>query len=208
MLAGSMPKVLIASTLVDTATKCFASASSGALLQEPGARGVRVHHGLGRGEGLRGDDEEGGFRIHARQRGVHVVAVDVRDEVHGQARMGELAQRQADHLRAEVGAADADVDDVGDLLAGMAQPGEPLRTLSLKVLMRSSTACTSAVMSWPSRLNGLLRGARRAVCRTARFSVRLIFSPANIASRRRSTPRSRASCASSSSVRPSRRFFE
>jgi hypothetical protein len=34
-----------------------------------------------------------------------------------------LAQRQAHHLGAEVGAADADVDDVGDRFAGVAEPG-------------------------------------------------------------------------------------
>jgi hypothetical protein len=115
-----MPNFLMASTFVDTATKCFARASSDACLRNQ-AR-VRVHHGLGRRERLRGDDEQRRFRVHARQRGVHVVAVDVGDEVHGQARMRELAQRQADHLRAEVGTADADVDDVRDFLARVAAP--------------------------------------------------------------------------------------
>ena len=57
-----------------------------------------------------------------RQRRIDVVAVDVGDEMHAQARMRKTAQRAAHHLRAQVGAADADVDDVGDRLAGMAEP--------------------------------------------------------------------------------------
>jgi hypothetical protein len=42
------------------------------------------------------------------------MAVDVRDEVKALARRGEFGERQHRHLRAEVGAADADVDHVGD----------------------------------------------------------------------------------------------
>ncbi len=51
---------------------------------------------------------------HARQ----LMAVDVRDEVEALARRGELGQRQHRHLRAEVGAADTDVDHVGDRVVG------------------------------------------------------------------------------------------
>jgi len=40
------------------------------------------------------------------------VAVDVRDEVHPEARLGERRERGDRHLRPEVAAADADVDDV------------------------------------------------------------------------------------------------
>jgi hypothetical protein len=43
-----------------------------------------------------------------------VVAVDVRDEVHREARIGERRQRRDRHLRPEVAAADADVDDVAE----------------------------------------------------------------------------------------------
>ena len=43
---------------------------------------------------------------------------------------------------------------------------------------------------------GLPEKLRKAVCRTARFSVTLIFTPANIASRRASTPHALASSTS------------
>ena len=95
----------------------------GRMLQEPGARGLRVHHRFGGGKGLGGDDEQRRLGIDLAQGGVHVVTVDVRDEVHRQARVGILAQGQADHLGPEVGAANADVDNVGDRLAAVAQPG-------------------------------------------------------------------------------------
>ena len=46
------------------------------------------------------------------------------------------------------------------------------------------TACTSPTTSWPSTCSALPRGMRSATCRTARSSVVLMCSPANMASRR------------------------
>ena len=54
----------------------------------------------------------------------------------------------------------------------------------------------------------LVLGARSATCSTARSSVTLIFSPANIASRSCSTPARRASATSSAIVSSVSRFFE
>ena len=51
-------------------------------------------------------------------------------------------------------------------------------------------------------------GARSAVCSTARPSVRLMGSPANIASRRASRPHSTARPVSSARVLASHRFFD
>ena len=48
--------------------------------------------------------------------------------------------------------------------------------------MASSTAWTSGTTSLPSTTIDVPRGARSATCRTARFSVRLILSPRNMAS--------------------------
>ena len=49
---------------------------------------------------------------------------------------------------------------------------------------------------------------RKATCKTARFSVTLIFSPRNIASMRSPSPDSSASCRRSLSVSSVMRFFE
>ena len=49
-------------------------------------------------------------------------AVHIGDEVHVQTRMAERLERGTHHQRAEVGAADTDVDDVGNHLIGIAQP--------------------------------------------------------------------------------------
>mmetsp|Transcript_19906 Transcript_19906/g.52132 ORF Transcript_19906/g.52132 Transcript_19906/m.52132 type:complete len:273 (-) Transcript_19906:100-918(-) len=77
----------------------------------------------------------------------------------------------------------------------------PLRTRSLKSAMASSTVCTSATMSTPSTSMGAEPlGARSAGWKTARFSVVLIFSPANMALRRPSTSAARARLSSSSLV--------
>ncbi len=47
----------------------------------------------------------------------------------------------------------------------------PARTASAKTAMRSSTAWTSGITSTPSTTRCASRGARRAVCNTARSSV-------------------------------------
>ena len=80
--------------------------------------------------------------------------------------------------------------------------------LSAKAAIASSTLWTSGTTSAPSTSMRVPRGARSATCSTARRSVVLIFSPANIASRRSVTPRSSASCSSSRSVSSVMRFFE
>ncbi len=51
---------------------------------------------------------------------------------------------------------------------------------SEKVFIFSSTALTSGITSLPSTKIGVLLRLRSATCSTARFSVRLIFSPENI----------------------------
>ena len=64
----------------------------------------------------------------------------------------------------------------------------PLRSRSVKSPIRSSTSCTSATTSWPSTISSSPRGSRSAMCSTARSSVVLMCTPANIASRRYSRP--------------------
>ena len=82
---------------------------------------------------LRGDDEQRGRRIALLQRLGHVGAVDVGDEVHPQVRAADRASTPRDAMYgAEVGAADADIHDIGDLPAVMAasrrRRGQPGRT--------------------------------------------------------------------------------
>ena len=89
---------------------------------QPVPREAGVGEGLERGEGLRGDDEERRLGVEPLGLLGHVGRVDVRHEPSLDAGIGIWLQRGRDHDRAEVRAADADVDDVGDLLAGHALP--------------------------------------------------------------------------------------
>ena len=84
----------------------------------------------------------------------------------------------------------------------------PARTFSANSPMRSSTSCTAGTTSTPSTVIDVPRGARRATCSTARFSVMLIFSPPNMAAMRSASPDSSASCSSRRSVSSVTRFFE
>ena len=141
------------------------------------------------GEGLGGDDDQRLGGIEAPQVPVEVGAVDVGHEAEVEVAVDEGVEGASyGHRRAEVGAADADVDDAWIRRARW-RPGRPAeRTSSAKRPIRSRTSCTSGTTSSPSSSMTVPRGRRRAVCRTARSSVRLMCSPANMASRRASTP--------------------
>ena len=113
--SGSIPNPTTASRLVDSATKCLATASSvPSRLDEPPPRGTGVGEGLLRGEGLGGNDEQRRFGPHLTKHLAQVRTIDVRHEVRAEPLLPVRTQRLGDHHRAEVGAADADVDDVGD----------------------------------------------------------------------------------------------
>ena len=90
-------------------------------VEQPPAGHLGVGDGLERGEGLGDDDHERGLGVEALDLLGDVVGVDVGDEAHRRAvQVG--AQALVHHDRAEVGAADADGDDVLDGLAGDALP--------------------------------------------------------------------------------------
>ncbi|MNM89820.1 hypothetical protein D3C81_1020580 [compost metagenome] len=93
-----------------------------ALVEHPAARGLGVLQGLQGGEGFRRDDEQGGFRAQVGGHLVELAAVDVRQVVAAHAALGKRQQGLGDQLRAEEGAADADVDHIGDRLLGVAAP--------------------------------------------------------------------------------------
>ena len=86
------------------------------------ARCLRVGHRLQRREGLRRDDEKRFRRIEIARRLDEVGAVDVGDEAERYGAVAVELERFVGHHRPEVGAADADVDDVADPLAGVALP--------------------------------------------------------------------------------------
>ena len=77
----------------------------------------RIRHRLDRRERLRSDDEKGRFRVDQLQRIGNVRTVDVGNEMRAWA-IVEWSQCQRRHHWAEIGAANADIDDVGDFLAG------------------------------------------------------------------------------------------
>ena len=93
--------------------------------QAPGARRAGVGHRLEGREGLRRDDEQRLRRVEVAGGLGEVGAVDVGDEPEGQAPVAVEPEGLVGHHRAEVRAADADVDDVADALAGMTRPRAP-----------------------------------------------------------------------------------
>ena len=196
--------------LVDTATKCLATADSSpprpATLHSRARPGVG--EGLERGERLRRDDEQRLGRVEVVGGLPEVGAVDVAHEPERHVALREVAQGVVGHVRSEVGAADADVDDVADALAGVADPLHRERTRSEKSAILRSTACTTGTTFSPSTSITAPSGARSAACRTARSSVTLIFSPRNIASMRSRRPARCASATRSRSVSSVIRFLE
>ena len=91
--------------------------------QQPAARGLRVGHGLQRGEGLRGDDEQRLRGVEIAHRLGEIGAVDVGHEAEGHGAVAVVLQRLVGHHRPEIRSADADVDHIADALAGVALPG-------------------------------------------------------------------------------------
>ena len=99
---------------------CFGIAAKAA--KRPSARALRVGHRLQRREGLGGDDEQCFRRIQIACRLDEISAVDVGHEAELHGAIAVVLERLIRHHRAEVGATDADVDDVADALAGIALP--------------------------------------------------------------------------------------
>jgi hypothetical protein len=81
--------------------------------RQGGARAFGIRHRLERGEGLRGDQDQRGAQIDARQHIGQMRPVDVRHHMDiGAVGMGR--QRAQRHLGPERRAADADMDDMGE----------------------------------------------------------------------------------------------
>ena len=145
MFSVSMPNAATSSALVETATKWLATAASSPPRprQHPFARGAGVGHRLQGREGLRGDDEQRLGRVEVAGRLGEVGAVDVGDEAERQVAAAVVAQRLVGHHRPEVGAADADVDDVADRPAGVPASTRRRAPAPRTTPIRSRTSCTS-----------------------------------------------------------------
>ena len=140
-------------------------------VQQPGAHDLRVRDGLERREGLGRDDHEGRLRVQVLRGLTRVGGVDVGDKAALQALLHVGLQGLIRHDGAEVGAADANVDDGLHRLASDAHPlagadaaGEGVDLLQHLVHVGDRVLAVDR--------QGVGRGARSAVCRTARSSVR------------------------------------
>ncbi len=85
---------------------------------EPGLGRSRVGHRLDGGEGLAGNQEQRVRRLQPRQGARQLMAVHIADKVKTLIRMRKRLQGEHRHLWPQVGAADTDVDDVGDRFVG------------------------------------------------------------------------------------------
>ena len=114
--------------------------------------------------------------------------VDVADEPALEAVLAVGLERLVGHHRTEVGAADADVDDGADPLAGHAGPRAGAHLLGEGVDPRRAPRARRRRRPGRRPRGWRRAGRRSAVCSTARSSVTLMCSPRNIASRRSATP--------------------
>ena len=92
------------------------------LAQAPDASRVGVGQRLDRRESLGTDDEQGLLGVEVTRSFHEVRAVDVGDEAERHMAPTVMPQRLVGHHRAEIGAADADVDDVADGPPGVPAP--------------------------------------------------------------------------------------
>ena len=106
---------------------------------EPLPRRLGVGHRFLRREGLAGDDEERLVGGEAGERRRQVGAVDVGDEMEREVARGEAGERADDHLRAEIAAADADVDDVAQARRRGAAPARRPRRARAPIRRRRAS---------------------------------------------------------------------
>src|SRR5260370_29499408 len=90
--------------------------------KRPIARALGVGHRLQRCKGFRGDDEKGLRWVEIMDGFREISAIYVRDETESQGALAVMLKGLVGHHRSEVGAPDADVDDIANALTGMALP--------------------------------------------------------------------------------------
>ena len=87
---------------------------------KPGAGAFGVGQGFGGGEGLRADDEQGFRGVEGVGQIVQFLAIDRGDKMAVHPGVAEIVQGLVSHGGAEIGAADADVDDLAQGFAAAA----------------------------------------------------------------------------------------
>ncbi len=92
-------------------------------LQEPFTGGMGVGHGLESGKSFGRDDEESFGGIEVDYGFSEVCAVNVGNEAKGEIAITVVLQGFVGHDRTEIGAADANIDDVANALASVTFPG-------------------------------------------------------------------------------------
>src|SRR5690606_33604906 len=90
-------------------------------VEQPLPCSMRIGHGFLRGERLGSNEEQGSCRVYFFKRFCDMRTVYVGDEMDIQMVLVGL-QRLRNHHWPQIGAADTDIDDIGDGLAGMAFP--------------------------------------------------------------------------------------
>ena len=90
--------------------------------QKPGAGGAGVGDGFLGGKGFRRNHKQRGFGAHLIEHVAQLGAVHGGNKVHVQPRRAVGRERRTHHQRPQIRAADADIDHVGNHLAGIAQP--------------------------------------------------------------------------------------
>ena len=193
---------------MDTATKCFATAASSCSLDSSQSRAVRALVRVSRVVNvllLTMNSVSAGSRSIVASRMSTPSTFDTNRNVRA---------RSEYWRRASVAIAGPRSEPPMPMLITfrIGFPVNPVHSLSrtriANAAIRSRTSWTSATTSWPSTIKRSLAGARRAVWRTARSSVVLMRSPANIAARRSSTPAAWATFTRSSIVSGVARCFE
>ena len=172
------------SALVETATKCLATAASSPERAQHHSRAVRALVIVSSVVKVL-EQTTNSVSAGSRSRVASAKSVPSTLETKRKRRsaLGVVAQRLVRHHRPQVRAADADVDDVADRLAGVAEPLAAAHALANSAI-RSSTSCTSGTTSSPSTTSERPAASAAPRAAPARFSVTLICSPRNIASRR------------------------
>ena len=146
--------------LVDTATKCLATAASESSLPTSQARAVAALVIVSSvvkvldetmnsvSAGSRSCVASGKFR-----------AVDIGHEAERHRPIAVRLQRAVGHLRPKIGAADADIHHIADTLARVHRATRRSAPALAKSVMRSRTAWTSGTTFWPSTsIRGIARG--------------------------------------------------
>ncbi len=208
MCAGSMPKARTASTLVDTAAKWLASWSWATPLSRNHWRALQA---LAMVSSVVKVLEQTITRVCSGSSRSRHSASSVPSTLETKCMRGPLPARceSARHtMRGPRSEPPMPMLMTSVMRLPVAPVQSPLRTCSENTRMRSSTAWMAGMTGLPSTLNVAPAPARSAMCRTARSSVALMWSPANMASRRFGTPASSASCISNAMVCGVMRFLE